>query len=533
MTELLHLPPPPALRRIDFELDGPIPGPWESPATALPTEKPRLQIPGDDRLTSWFATDLAKQLRTAGIFQRDGVAVIQTIDRTGLERISPIRFVTWIEDWVNCYRVKGGEEIDRSLSVSDAAKVLNAHQFLDELPIVERYNLIRLPSFDSDGNLNLLPTGFHKPTGTLTVRGSVRYALDWSVEQARKYLNNLLAEFPFANLEQSKATVIAAMLTVYGLHLLSPTCLIPAFIYTANDAGGGKGLCSMLATIPVFGSHPTGVQPSSEPDMEKLLFSAARAGQQLLVMDNVDRHLASASLESYLTTAHISGRIMGESTFVTYPKKAVVLISGNNCTVRADMRRRSLFVEFFLEDLQPEHRKIMNPLDEATILNKRESILAALYAMIRAWVTDGKPAPKRVLQGFTEWSQLVPAVLEHTGFGSPIPLPDTNVADQGMREAIQLVQALHNYNMVTGLPFREIVEICQSSQLFSDKIRSHGELTRQERTSFSRFLKRYENRIFPGGLRFVVTGESHGRRYSVAAITSEAPPVPAVTLEAS
>jgi hypothetical protein len=516
------------LRKVDLELDAPIKPLWESPAAAPVEPKPRLQIPGDDRLTSDFAKDLAQHLLKAGIFTHNGIAVIENASRTNLEPITATRFVTWIEDWVVCYRVKKGEELDRTLSTSDAQRILTSHQFISGLHKVTRYNPIRLPVIAEDGSLALLPTGYDKQTQTLTARGSIQYELDWTSDRSREFLSGLLAEFPFAEPQQSKAAVIAAMLTVYGLHLLSPTCTIPAFIYTANDAGCGKGLCCMLAALPVFGNLPTGVQPSTEGEMEKVLFSAARAGQQLVFFDNVDRHLASPALESFLTTSNVSGRIIGESRFVSCAKKTVVLISGNNCTVRADMRRRSLFVEFFMEQLQAEHRAIRNPLDEAAIVSKRSDILSALYALVRDWFEAGKPSSSRVLQGFTEWSSLIAAIVEHAGFGSPIPLPETNIADEELKEVINLVNALHGYGVGTGIPFRDVVQLCQLSQLFTDKLRSHGELSKQEKTSFSRLLKRYAGRIFPGGLRLVVTGEGHARRYSVAEVVQATTPQPPV-----
>lgn len=505
-------------RKIDMDLDAPVEPPWESPAQAPIEPKPRLLVPGDDRLTSDFARDLAHHLQTAGIYAQNGVAVIENASRTNLEPITATRFVTWIEDWVVCYRVKRGAELDRTLSTSDAQRILSAHQFISGLPPVTRYNPIRLPSIADDGSLVLLPTGYDRQSQTLTARGSPQFELDWPLDRARAYLGGLLGEFPFAEPQRSKAAVIAAMLTVYGLHLLKPTCTLPAFIYTANDAGCGKGLCSMLAALPVFGSLPTGVQPSSEHEMEKVLFSAARAGQQLLFFDNVDRHLASPSLESFLTTSHVSGRVIGESTFVSCPKKTVVLISGNNCTVRADMRRRSIFVEFFMEQLQAEHREIKNPLDEAAIVSKRSDILSALYALIVEWFDAGRPVASRVFQGFTEWSSTIAAVVEHAGFGSPIAPPETNIADEELREVISLINVLHSYGVGTGLPFRDVVQLCQLSQLFTDKIRSNGELSKPEKTTFSRLLKRYAGRVFPGGLRFVVAGEGHGRKYSVVLV---------------
>jgi hypothetical protein len=505
-------------------MDRPIAPPWETPLAAPPNPKPRLQIPGDDRLTSIFAAELAGHLSTSGMFTLNGEAVVENVTRTGMQPFSAVRFVTWIEDWVTCYRIKQASEVERSLSVADASKVLSSSQFIAGLKPVQRYNPIRLPAFAANGTLKLLPVGYDESNQTLTARGSVRYDLDWPLDRAREYVNSLLSEFPFADVGQSKAAVIAAMLTIYGLHLLSPTCLVPAFVYTANDAGCGKGLCCMLAAVPVFGALPTGVQPTSEQEMEKLLFSVARSRQQVIFLDNVDRHLASPALESFLTTSQVSGRILGETTFASFPKKTVVLINGNNCTVRGDMRRRSVFVEFFMEELQAEHRRIENPLSESVIIQKRSEILSALYSLVKSWCDANKPPPKRLLQGFTEWSAVIAGIIEHASFGSPIAQPETNIADEELREMATLVDYLSSFQSTTGIPFRDLVEICQMRQLFQDKIREHGDLSRGEKTAFSRLLKRYTGRIFPGRIRFVVSGEGHARRYAAQPILPQPAP---------
>jgi hypothetical protein len=155
-------------RRIDVELDAPSAPPWEWPPPEPVEPKPRLQIPGDDRLTSTFAAELAHHLRRAGIYVRNGSPVVENVNGTALQAITATQFVTWIERWVVCFRIKGEGESDRSLSVADAAKVLAAHQFLNGLPHVERFNPVRLPALATDGSLKLLPSGYDEESRTVT-----------------------------------------------------------------------------------------------------------------------------------------------------------------------------------------------------------------------------------------------------------------------------------------------------------------------------------------------------------------------------
>src|SRR5688572_30210948 len=87
-------------RKIDFDLDSPMAQPCEAPITPALNPKPRLQIPGDDRLTSIFAAELAEHLKSSGLFALNGKPVIKNCARAALEPISAMRFVTWIEHWV-------------------------------------------------------------------------------------------------------------------------------------------------------------------------------------------------------------------------------------------------------------------------------------------------------------------------------------------------------------------------------------------------------------------------------------------------
>src|SRR5260221_14775853 len=101
-----------ALRPLIFDLGEAEAPPWESPVPPRPDPKPRLLIPGDNRLVSRFAAELAEHLAQAGIYNLNGTVVMENPARAALETVAATKFVTWIEDWVLCYRVKGDQEFD-------------------------------------------------------------------------------------------------------------------------------------------------------------------------------------------------------------------------------------------------------------------------------------------------------------------------------------------------------------------------------------------------------------------------------------
>ncbi|NBU11448.1 MAG: hypothetical protein EBS84_20965, partial [Proteobacteria bacterium] len=388
-------------RKLIFD-DNPSQAPaWETALPPLPVEKPWIQLPGEGRVISDFAQDLGTQLAPHGLYRWNERVLAEDRATNRSAILDAPRLVTFVEDYVQCTKHPApaeGEEDKRvvtSMRLGDAKLVLASDRFVNQLQAIEHVNPIRLPVFASATALRLLPEGVDDKTRIFTERRSPPYRLDLPIDEARTLLDGLLGEFPFADSAYAKAVQIAAMLSVYGLDLLSPHCLLPAFAYTANNPGAGKGLLVQLAVLPVIGVLPTMPPPSSEADMAKLLLAGARNRSRVVLLDNVDQLLQSRALESFITATHYSGRLLGQTQQVTYPKKTAVFITGNQLQMRADLRRRTLVVECFQSQARAEDRAIARPLDTTAILARRSAILAALYALVRHWNDDGRRTPSR------------------------------------------------------------------------------------------------------------------------------------------
>ena len=85
-----------------------------------------------------------------------------------------------------------------------------------------------------------------------------------------------------------------------------------------------------------------------------------------MLLDNLQRTLASSTLESGLTEALATIRLFGKLVDVTVPCAALVLITANNAALRADMLRRTLPVRIVADTDQPELRRFaFDPYKEA------------------------------------------------------------------------------------------------------------------------------------------------------------------------
>ena len=496
----------------------PSPSPaWETPLPPLPAEKPWLQLPGDGRTVADFAQDLGAQLAPHGVYRcKEDVLAEDRAAKTSAVLKAP-RLVTFVDDFVQCTKLPApaqDEEDKRvvtSMTAGHARLVLAADQFRNQLSAITHVNPVRMPVLSAANEFRLLPTGVDAPTRIFTTRGSTPYRLDLPIAEARALLDGLLAEFPFVDAPYAKAVQIAAMLTVYGLDLLSPQCVLPAFAYTANNPGAGKGLLVQMAVLPVFDVLPTTAPPSTENAMSKFLLACARNQSRIILFDNMDRQIQSASLEAFITAPNFSGRLLGFTEQVTYAKKTVVFLTGNQLQMRADLRRRTLAVECFQAVARAEDRPIVSPLNEGVILTRRGEILAALYALVRHWHDDGCQGPSRVQPGLDEWSRVIGGIVQHAGYACPIPAPTATTLDPVIQGMERLVAELATRGR--GHKFQEVVRFCQVAGLFDDCLPLERPLNDGEKRRFSALLVRHNGMRFRGEITFQCQNHGHARRY--------------------
>lgn len=507
---------PVTLQRLEAEVaeaDSQLENNMHSISARLNSVKPKVELPGDDRLLSAFAADLAKILKEHGLYQRGGVAFIVNRQQDGLEAITPQMLRTLVEDHLVCYRIRPVRGMDlsleRTMAEDDAKGVLSSQQFIDRLPELEKVATARLPVMRSNGTIQLLPAGYDQESMTLTLP-HCEFDENLRLPAARKFIDELLGEFPFADSGRSKPVAVSAMLGLFAVGLLPPETLRPVIIYVANAEGAGKTLLAKCAISPVHGSVKTDGDLKDKTETAKELLTAIIEARPYILFDNCKKHLDSSYLEGFVTATFWSGRILGISRSFCGRNNVTVLVTGNGCTVSPDLRRRSLFVELFMKEERAEDREFHRILDDAELLTMRADILAALWAMIREWDIAGRPKPKRTHSSFPRWAEIIGGIVEFVGYGCPLEsaeiqsAADTDGAD--MRELVKVLDC-------TPVKFDELIGIARERGLFERLIGNDGELKPSDKSAFGKLLKRYDRRIFGGCKRFVVDGKGHSRRF--------------------
>src|SRR5262249_32598580 len=490
----------------------------------LNSNLPKIRLPGDGRLLSAFAADCAKVLKNCGIYERGGVAFIVNQQRNGLDVITAPMLRTLAEQHLVCFRVVRRPDGDvvslpRTMSTDAAQGVLSAQQFLSRLPKVARIATARLAVMRKNGAIALLPSGYDRESLTLTLP-QCDYDTKLSMSIAKKIIDELLAEFPFADDGRSKAVAVAAMVGLFAAALLGTGMPRPVFIFLSNAEGAGKTLLAKCAISPTHGLVKTDGDLKDKADTEKQQLARCIDTRPYTFFDNFKRHFDSPHLEAFVSSAVWSGRILGVSKMFAGENLMSVFVTGNGCTVSPDMRRRSLFVELFMEAERAGDRKFKRVLDDAVLLDLRAQILGALLALVREWDKAGRPKPSRTQLAFPRWVDVIGGIVEHAGYGCPLETAEIpSAADVDGADMRELVKLLSDSEPVK---FDELVALSRKDGLFERIIGNDGDgdLKPSDKSTLGKLLKRYDRRCFSGGMRFVVDGKGHFRTFRVASETA-------------
>lgn len=238
-------------------------------------------------------------------------------------------------------------------------------------------------------------------------------------------------DFPFDS-STSRGVHLAAILTAIVRQIL-PTA--PGFLYGAPSAGSGKTLLARClahlagalypAVIPVVNGK------EANEEVRKRLLSLGREGLRALILDNIVGAFTSDALCAWLTTEYYTDRVLGHSEMITTPTKTLVLLTGNNVSLRGDICRRILTCRIDPEMETPWKRAFS--LDPALYCkDNRLKIVAASLTLLR-YALQNSTAPADRTASYELWSDTVRravitagTIVNNNYFGDPIASIDSS-----------------------------------------------------------------------------------------------------------
>ena len=301
------------------------------------------------------------------------------------------------------------------------------------LPFKSCAGVAQVPLLTPDGLVDR--PGYHDGTGLiLDLRGPPLKVPDAPTQgDAERALERLLRPFR-GYLEHgsvSRTAIAAAQLTAV-LRPSLPTA--PAVLFDGNNPAVGKGKAARALAALATGGSPAVVTEGPDGDeLEKRLAAAIVSGSPAILLDNVQRQLASSTLESVLTEAVADIRAFGKLLNLRVWCKALVLVTANNPNLRRDLLRRVLPVRIVVRDDRPEPRSFgFDPVEET--LRDRRELLEAAFTVLLAWrrardLTENEKH-RKALGSFEQWADDVAGAVSWLTGENPIDLIDERTSQE-------------------------------------------------------------------------------------------------------
>ena len=312
-------------------------------------------------------------------------------------------------------------------------------------------------------------------------------------------LREFFSTFPFKE-EADEAVAIAALLALCDSINLDN---IPLFGFNAPTAGTGKSLL-VDVICGIASGKPAAVmsQGKDEAETEKRLHSAALRGDDLIAIDNCEAPLKGDTLCQILTQPTISIRPLGVSRLIDIEKQVVVMATGNNLEVQADLVRRTLLCTMDANCERPETRQFAkNPYKEA--LEQRDDLVGHCLNIIRTFQKAGAPKQAHTLGSFETFSSRIRDALIWLGSADPVASQNALRTNDRTFEAQAMLIAWLWTNF-EGTPFRvrEVSDILRdSSNGDAEDVMADAGVIRNgtfDNARMGRLLRKIEGKIISG-----------------------------------
>ena len=295
--------------------------------------------------------------------------------------------------------------------------------------------VICTPTMRPDGSL-LTEEGYDPTTGFILFSPPAMPPIpDFPTKQdaqgALATLNELLAEFPFAN-GASRSVAMSMLLTPVLRSALGPA--VPMHVITSPEAGTGKSYLQDVVAAIAIGDRCAVLAVSSNPDeTEKRLVGAAVAQLPIIALDNVSDLLFGDFLCQVTERPVLQLRRLKSSDLSRVPNTFTVLANGNNLTVSADTVRRTIQCTLDAKMESPETREFSADPVRA-VLKDRGKYVAAILTITRAYIVAGSPDQTSRRASYEGWSDVVRSALVWLGCPDPVETVAALKADDPMRQ---------------------------------------------------------------------------------------------------
>jgi len=279
--------------------------------------------------------------------------------------------------------------------------------------------IIDKPGYDKESGLYLtpsIPDDYRSPPPIVDRK---------SAETALNILMDTGLEFPFVS-DSDKSAYISGIITALVRRSLPAA---PLIAITSSTPGSGKStLGDVIAIIATGKRSPVLSQGSDQNETDKRLSSALMSGDQIIMIDNIEKPLHGDLLCQATTQPQLRLRPLGSPNLLTVPTNSLLMANGNNLYVKGDMRRRVKVIRLDPQMERPEQRKFNKEILKY-VKKHRGALIKAALSLPLAYKAAGYPNVNvPTYGGFSEWERWCRFPLIWLG------LPDPLLASESLRE---------------------------------------------------------------------------------------------------
>lgn len=215
-----------------------------------------------------------------------------------------------------------------------------------------------------------------------------------SRQEAMKALARLRAPFAeYTFVSDADRSVAISMMLASVVRSAMRTC--PMHAFRASVMGGGKTKFNNIAGVMATGDGPAHIAFSDrDEENEKRLTTALMYGTPVISIDNVGRGVpvTGVFLCQMLTENPVSTRVLGEHRRALLDTTSLVVVNGNNLTIRDDVTRRSVRCRIDTGGVDPKTAvHSFDPVD--MVKEHRAQLVVDCLTVVRAWVEAERPLP--------------------------------------------------------------------------------------------------------------------------------------------
>ncbi len=331
-------------------------------------------------------------------------------------------------------------------------------------------------------------------------------------------LGELLRDFPFARASDRAHAVAALLLPVVRHFIDGPT---PLYLIEAPTEGTGKSLLADIVHLVATGkrAHPTPL-PTREEELRKKLTALLLTAPTLVLFDNVNHPIDSASLAAVLSSQSWSDRLLGQSRQLWLPNRVMWIATANNPVLSREVSRRVVRIRLDARVERPWLRDGFRHTDLGQwLLSHRAEVVGALMTLVRSWIVAGTPFQRSRIGTFESWSAVLGGILQVAGVQGFLEDRRENRALLDPMEAdwISLVELWRARFGSRPQLARSLLELAQSQRLLCLDPADLG--SSRQRAKFARDLAGRRDRVY-GSWRIDVSRDRK-RKQNVYALLPE------------